>query len=134
MVAEQQTAEVTLTESAAEAFRSIISKKGVSEAGMKLAVGPGGCGGYEYLLGLARKPKPTDIVTESQGITLFLDTKTLHLYNGCIVDFKDGLMGEGFAVSNPKSKADCACGQSFKISGEGEVDSGACTSVVAGRS
>ena len=133
MVTEQLAVEVSLTDAAAEAFRSITLHKGVQNAGMKVAVGPGGCGGYEYRLGIARKPKATDVVSESKGITLYLDTKTLHLFNGCTVDFSDGLMGEGFSVSNPSSKADCACGQSFKVSGEGAVDSGACTSAVAGR-
>ncbi len=133
MVTEQLAAEVSLTDAAVEAFQGITLQKGVDDAAMKLAVGPGGCGGYEYRLGLARKPKATDLVSESKGITLYLDTKTLHLFNGCTVDFNDGLMGQGFSVSNPRSKADCACGQSFKVSGEGSVDSGACTSTVAGR-
>ncbi len=134
MVTEQLSAEVSLTDAAVEAFQSIAAQKGADDVAMKLAVGPGGCGGFEYRLGIARSPKSTDLVSESKGITLYLDSATLHLFNGCTVDFKDGLMGEGFSVSNPRSKADCACGQSFKVAGEGAVDSGACTSTVAGRS
>ncbi len=133
MVTEQLSAEVSLTDAAVEAFRSITSQKGTEDAALKLGVKPGGCGGYEYRLGIARSPKSTDLVSESKGVTLHLDSKTLHLFNGCTIDFKDGLMGEGFIVGNPRSKADCACGQSFKVSGEGGVDSGACTSSVAGR-
>ena len=133
MTTEKITAEVSLTDAAVEAFRDITAQKGDQNVAMKLAVGPGGCGGYEYLLGIARRPKASDLLSESKGVALYLDSNTLHLFNGCTIDFSDGLMGEGFSVSNPRAKADCACGQSFKIAGEGGVDSGACTSSVAGR-
>ena len=133
MTVEQETPLVTITEAAARAFGKILAQKGVEDAGMKVSVGPGGCGGFQYNLGVARKPGVSDIVSESRGVRLFLDSKTLHMFRGGIVDFGEGLMGAGFSVSNPMARASCACGQSFKVAGEGAIDSGACASKVAGR-
>ncbi len=123
--------EISLTQSAATAFKTIVDDREYDNAALKVSVAPGGCGGWEYQLGIARQPTDTDLVTKSRGISLYVDRETLPMFNGAIIDFKDGLMGKGFAVSNPKSKADCACGQSFKMT-EGSVDSGSCTSKVAG--
>ena len=131
MATENPTPNVSLTQAAAAAFTGIVEQQGYEEAAMKVAVAPGGCGGWEYQLGIARRPSDTDVVTESLGISLFVDSMTLSLFEGAVIDFKDGLMGQGFAVSNPLSKADCSCGQSFKTT-SGAVDDGACSSRVAG--
>ena len=128
-------ADVVLTETAAAAFHQIIEQKEYENAALKVGVAPGGCGGWEYQLGIAQRPSETDIVGESLGVTLYLDTPTLPLYNGCVIDFKDGLMGAGFSVTNPKAEASCSCGQSFKVTGEeGEIEEGSCSSAVAGNS
>ena len=42
-------------------------------------------------------------------------------------------MGAGFSVSNPRAEASCSCGQSFKMSGEDDIEEGSCSSSVAGR-
>ncbi len=132
MASEPTAPNVSLTEAAADAFNGIVDAQGYDAAAMKVAVAPGGCGGWEYQLGIARRPTDTDLVTESLGITLFVDSMTLPLFDGAVIDFADGLMGQGFSVSNPLSKADCSCGQSFKTTG-GAVDEGTCTSSVAGK-
>ena len=36
----------------------------------------------------------------------------LHL-DGASLDYKDGLQGAGFAISNPNAERTCGCGQSF---------------------
>ena len=131
MVSEPTNPNISLTAAAADAFHSIVSSQGYDDAAMKVAVAPGGCGGWEYQLGVARRPTDTDLVTESLGVRLFVDSMTLPLFEGAVIDYSDGLMGQGFSVSNPLSKADCSCGQSFKTTG-GAVDEGACSSAVAG--
>jgi iron-sulfur cluster assembly protein/iron-sulfur cluster insertion protein len=30
-----------------------------------------------------------------------------------VLDFKDGLQGAGFAITNPNAQRTCGCGQSF---------------------
>ena len=129
----QTAVNVTLTEAAAEAFQEITAQKEYDDPALKVAVAPGGCGGWEYQLGIAQRPADTDIVGESLGITLYLDTNTLPLYDGCVIDFQDGLMGAGFSVSNPRAEASCSCGQSFKTTGEDDIEEGSCSSSVAGR-
>ena len=129
----QTTADVTLTEAAAAAFRQITGQKDYEDPALEVGVAPGGCGGWEYQLGIAQRPADTDIIGESLGITLYLDTNTLPLYDGCVIDFQDGLMGAGFSVSNPRAEASCSCGQSFKMSGEDDIKEGNCSSSVASR-
>ena len=59
------TADVTLTEAAAAAFHQITGQKDYDDPALKVGVAPGGCGGWEYQLGIAQRPADTDIVGES---------------------------------------------------------------------
>jgi len=56
----------------------------------------------------------TDIVSETDGVRVVVDSESVALVTGAIVDFKDdGLAGAGFAIENPNSSGTCGCGESF---------------------
>ncbi|MBM4435854.1 MAG: iron-sulfur cluster assembly accessory protein [Actinobacteria bacterium] len=108
---------ISLTDRAARMFGEILASKGVAEAGLKVAVVGGGCSGYQYAMALARRPEDTDIVTEANGVPVYLDGYTAHLLVGAEIDFVDSMMGRGFTVRNPNAQATCGCGSSFNTSG-----------------
>jgi iron-sulfur cluster assembly protein/iron-sulfur cluster insertion protein len=54
-----------------------------------------------------------DIKTDVQGVSVVVDPSSAPLLQGAILDFKDGLQGAGFAITNPNAQRTCGCGQSF---------------------
>ncbi|MCY7593424.1 iron-sulfur cluster assembly accessory protein, partial [Bacillus altitudinis] len=51
---------------------------------------------------------------EQQGIKVLVDSESLDIMNGTIIDFKQSLMGGGFTIDNPNAIASCGCGSSFR--------------------
>ena len=113
---------VTITERAAQEVNNIIrdqngkAKSDGAEAKqmyLRLGVKGGGCSGFSYSLDLTETKAEFDEVWEQHGVTVICDPKS-HLYlDGTTVDFKDELMGRGFAFSNPNATSTCGCGSSF---------------------
>ena len=119
-------AAVELTQRAARAFGEILAGKGESYGALKVAVMGGGCAGNQYAMAIARAPEPTDIVLESRGIDIYLDSSSAHMMVGAEIDFIDSMMGRGFTVRNPSAEQTCGCGSSFNTNGGG-VKPGGCT-------
>jgi len=82
---------------------------------LRLAVEGGGCSGFQYRFGLADAPEADDVVVETDGVRLVVDTMSLELVRGGTVDFVDNLGGSAFKVENPNATAGCGCGSSFSV-------------------
>ena len=54
-----------------------------------------------------------DEVFEEQGVKVIIDPMSLKHLDGSQVDYKEDLMGGGFAIKNPNASSTCGCGQSF---------------------
>ncbi|MBO9725818.1 iron-sulfur cluster insertion protein ErpA [Novosphingobium sp.] len=109
---DQQT--VTLSPSAASRVAAIAEKQG-KPAILRLSVEGGGCSGFQYKFGLAEAPEADDTVTETDGVRLVVDSVSLDLVSGCVVDYVESLGGAAFRVENPQAAAGCGCGSSFSI-------------------
>lgn len=107
---------VTLTELAAKEVKLIMASQSIGEpAFLRVGVKGGGCAGFNFTLDLTDHKDEQDEEFESHGVTVICDAKS-HIYlNGTTVDFKDELMGRGFAFDNPNSTGKCGCGSSFSI-------------------
>ena len=84
---------------------------------LRVAVQGGGCSGLQYALGFDLEAQAGDAVAEQHGVSVVVDRFSLPYLEGAEVDFVDGLMGQGFAVSNPNAAASCGCGSSFTAEG-----------------
>jgi len=82
---------------------------------LRLAVEGGGCSGFQYRFGLADAPEADDIIVETDGVRLVVDSMSLDLVRGGTVDFVDNLGGASFKVDNPNATAGCGCGTSFSV-------------------
>jgi iron-sulfur cluster assembly protein len=60
-----------------------------------------------------------DQVLEVEGVKVIVDPMSLRYLEGAEVDYKEDLMGGGFAIKNPNATSTCGCGHSFTTSGEG---------------
>jgi iron-sulfur cluster assembly protein len=83
--------------------------------GLRLGVKGGGCSGLSYVLGFDEHPKENDKVFVLQGVTVFVDPKSLFYIGGTVLDFSDGLNGKGFVFNNPQAAKTCGCGNSFGV-------------------
>jgi len=104
---------ISVTDKAAEAIKSIMTKEGLHDHGLRVAVVGGGCSGMSYKLNFEKDPTPADKIFEEKGVKIFVDTKSHLFLNGTTLDFSDGLQGSGFSFLNPNAKSSCGCGSSF---------------------
>ena len=105
---------MTLSPSAAARVATIAAKQG-KPAILRLSVEGGGCSGFQYKFGLADAAEPDDLVIEQSGVTLVVDSVSLDLVAGSVVDYVESLGGAAFKVENPQAASGCGCGSSFAI-------------------
>lgn len=105
---------ITLTDTAANHVRKFIDRRGKG-VGLRLAVKTSGCSGLAYALEFADEATPDDLSFESNGVTVFVDPKSLAFLDGTELDFVREGLNEGFKFNNPNVKDQCGCGESFKV-------------------
>lgn len=104
---------LTLTVTAVDKVKAIMSERGEEEVGLRIAVIGGGCSGFQYQMSLDKEPNADDKVIEQDGLRVFIDARSLAYLEGARVDYVDGLNGSGFKFDNPNSRGTCGCGESF---------------------
>ena len=105
---------ITLAPNAARRVAAIAAKQG-KPAMLRLSVEGGGCSGFQYKFGLAEAPDGDDMVSETDGVQLLVDSVSLDLVAGCVVDYVESLGGSAFQVTNPQAASGCGCGSSFSV-------------------
>lgn len=105
---------MTLSPSAAARVAAIAARQG-KPAILRLSVEGGGCSGFQYKFGLADGAEADDLVIERDGVTLVVDSVSLDLVAGSVVDYVESLGGAAFRVENPQAASGCGCGSSFAI-------------------
>ncbi|WP_230292317.1 iron-sulfur cluster insertion protein ErpA [Croceicoccus sp. Ery5] len=93
----------------------LIARKQGKPAILRLAVEGGGCSGFQYRFGLTDAIEADDVSVETDGVTLAVDTISLDLVRGSVVDYVESLGGAAFKVENPNAAAGCGCGSSFAV-------------------
>jgi len=106
--------DIALSSAAAARVAAIAGKQG-KPAILRLSVDGGGCSGFQYRFGFADAPEADDTITETQGVRLVVDSISLDLVRGCVVDYVESLGGAAFRVENPNAASGCGCGSSFAI-------------------
>ena len=104
---------LTLSPSAAKRVAFIADKQGKA-AVLRLAVDGGGCAGFSYRFAHG-EVEDGDTVTETDGVTLVVDSVSLDLVDGSQVDYVEDLGGAAFKVTNPNAASGCGCGSSFSV-------------------
>ncbi len=104
---------VSLTEKAAFRLRTFLRGEGSKVTGIRVGVKDGGCSGYEYTLNLVKHPDSEDMVFEQENIPIYVDSQSVSLLNGVVIDFVESLTQSGFTFTNPNATDTCGCGKSF---------------------
>ena len=104
---------ITLTDIAAEKVKELVEAEGEMNLALRVAVRPGGCSGYSYEMFFDSETEADDISQFYGDVRVVSDSMSAQLLEGATLDFKDGLMGSGFAIDNPNAQRTCGCGNSF---------------------
>ncbi|MGZ5385615.1 MAG: HesB/IscA family protein, partial [Acidimicrobiia bacterium] len=104
---------VELTATATTKVAELIDAEGEPGLALRVAVRPGGCSGFSYEMFFDAETDSEDIVTEFGRVKVVVDPESAERLRGSTLDYKEGLMGAGFAIENPNVTKSCGCGNSF---------------------
>lgn len=104
---------ISITDGAAAKVRELIEAEGNPELALRVAVRPGGCSGFSYEMFFDTEVEDGDWLHETSGVKVVVDPSSSPLLMGSTLDYKDGLQGAGFSITNPNASRSCGCGQSF---------------------
>jgi iron-sulfur cluster assembly accessory protein len=103
---------VTLTAKAAEMVKQAREQEGLAAYGLRVGVIGGGCSGLQYLLDFVEGPTEDDFVSESGGVTVYVDPFSASHLSGTVIDYVETQRGSGFKFNNPNIQKTCGCGSS----------------------
>lgn len=104
---------VVLTDTAVAKVRELIAAEGDESLALRMAVRPGGCSGFSYEMFFDSETEDGDVVEDFDGVKVVVDPQSAERLTGSTLDYRDGLMGAGFAIDNPNVTRSCGCGNSF---------------------
>ena len=104
---------ITLTETATAKVGELLAQEGNAELALRVAVRPGGCSGFSYEMFFDADVADDDVKSEQGGVQVVIDPASMGHLGGGELDYRDGLQGSGFHISNPNAERTCGCGQSF---------------------
>jgi len=82
---------------------------------LRIRITGGGCNGLSYHMKFVEQGKKGDILVNSEGIQVLVDSKTTLYLRGTTLDYSNKLVAGRFKFSNPNAKASCSCGESFNL-------------------
>ncbi len=106
---------IEMTQQAARVIERQLTKRNMSDGGLRVAVRAGGCSGFSYVFAFDAAPRETDEIFQGPGgAKLFVDPRSLRLLDGTVLDFDEqNLLATSFTLKNPHAKSTCGCGESF---------------------
>jgi iron-sulfur cluster assembly accessory protein len=118
MLQEIETQTLTITTSAAQAVKDILTQRNLEGYALRVYVSGGGCCGASFGMALDNNFNEVDTIFDTNGIKVVVDNISIEQLRGATVDFvNDPTHGAGFLVDNPNAKQGhgeegCECGGS----------------------
>ena len=105
---------LSLTPAAGEKVGQLIEREDKG-AFLRIAITGGGCNGLSYKMKFVLEPKRGDIIVDSAGAQVLIDSKSALYLRGSELDYSNDLIAGGFKFANPIATSSCSCGESFSI-------------------
>ena len=105
---------ITITDAAALQIKDMMKNNEEEGAYLRVAVHGGGCSGLSYGMGFTHEIEEGDVQLSQHDINIVVDTDSIGVLRGTVIDYKQSLMGGGFTIDNPNAIASCGCGSSFR--------------------
>lgn len=112
---------IQITDNAAKHIRKMLARRELGESGLRLGVKAGGCSGFEYTFGWEAEARAGDSVFEVGGAKVYIDSRSLRLLDGSVLDYDMSLLSKGFVIDNPHATSTCGCGTSFGVESAADV-------------
>ncbi len=106
---------ITMSERAARRINEIVTEEHDAAMMLRVAVGGGGCSGFQYSFTFDDARNDDDRVIERDDARIVIDEISLDFLAGAEIDFVEELIGAYFTIRNPNATATCGCGTSFAI-------------------
>ncbi len=106
---------ITISNSAVQRVRALAKAEGGDGLMLRVAVGGGGCSGFQYSFSFDDAVGGDDLVFERDGVRVVIDEVSLEFLAGSEVDYVEELVGAYFSVRNPNAASTCGCGVSFAV-------------------
>lgn len=106
-------AAISLTPTAITHLRSLLDQP--SPKLIRIGVKNRGCSGLTYHLEYVDKPGQFDEEIVQEGVKVLIDSKALFSIIGSEMDWVDDKLSSRFVFTNPNSKGQCGCGESFMV-------------------
>lgn len=105
---------ITLTERATQHVKDFLENRG-GGVGIRVGVRTAGCSGLAYVLEFVDEPNDTDERFDNDGVSVFVDPKSLVYLSGLQMDYVTEGLNSGFKFTNPNQTGECGCGESFTV-------------------
>ena len=115
MSAVQQARPIELSAAAEAKIRELLLEEADDELSLRVFVTGGGCSGFQYGFTFDDDRAEDDTIIETDGVRVLIDSLSYGYLVGSVLDYKEGLEGSRFLVSNPGASSTCGCGSSFSI-------------------
>ncbi len=134
-------APLVFTLAAAQKVKSLIDEEGNPLLNLRIFISGGGCSGFQYGFTFDDVINADDMVIEKNlkaetnaeeddeeggdggeggsnggmagSVKLIIDSASYQYLQGATVDYREGVSGSEFVISNPNAKTTCGCGSSF---------------------
>ena len=106
---------ISLSESAANRIKEIMSAAEKNSIGVRVGVKSGGCAGMSYVMEYTKEINPNDEMVEDKGVKVFIDSAAVMYLLGTEMDYKKEEFSSNFIFKNPNETERCGCGESFKV-------------------
>lgn len=104
----------TITAAASQRMRQFLDRS-PGAAGIRFGVKRTGCSGFGYVVDLADSLGADDQLVEVDGVPVVVDSKSLPLVDGTVIDFQRQGLNASFVFHNPNATGACGCGESFTV-------------------
>jgi iron-sulfur cluster insertion protein len=104
------TNKIEFTKEANNEIKRIVSEQ-EKDCYFRISVQGGGCSGFKYNFSFDGKIQKDDIIFNKTVI----DSSSLEIINGSIVDYQKEMIGSSFVIKNPQAASSCGCGLSFSV-------------------
>ncbi|MCR6662250.1 MAG: iron-sulfur cluster assembly accessory protein [Luteimonas sp.] len=103
---------IALTPAAFERVRQFLASH-PDALGLRFGVKRTGCSGWGYEVDLANEVLEGDVVSEQDGVRIYVDAASQPMVDGTTIDFARKGLNHEFVFANPRAAAECGCGESF---------------------
>ena len=104
---------INISKAAAQEIKRLQRTQKQPDSRLRLKVKDGGCSGLYYLLEFDHNSDADELIYESNGIAVIIDSCSLKCLSGVKIDYTEDLMGGSFQFNNPHATSVCGCGNSF---------------------